>query len=515
MAREPVLLDHRHRPIRRGELRREISAPSTTGVRSVLRTHQTSGMDPARLAALLREAETPGTGTADGFLELAEHMEEVDLHYLGVLQTRRRQVAQIPIAVEPATDKAEDVADAELVEGFLGRRAIVDEVYDALDAVAKGFSVSEIVWETSERQWMPQRIEWRQPRWFAWDPTGQRLLLRGTEGTSELPPWKFVTHVAKAKSGLAVRGGIARIAAWSWLFKNLGIRDWARFLDAYGQPVRLGFYGPNASSDDLDTLERAVANVAADMAALIPEGMRIEIVEDRTVRGRSEIFKEFVQYVDDKLSIAILGQTLTTESGGTGSYALGAVHDLVRHDIEASDAAQLAETLERDICIPIVALNRGPRQRYPRVRIERSQAHDAEKTANVLSALVPLGLQVRAADVRDRLGFEAPGPDDVVLAAPSATARLRLATASAVDADDPLAQVVDSIDGGTWERLAAPLIEPVLRRAKADPDGLLDEIAAAYPEMDAEELTERLARILFVADIRGRAGAPSSGGAAP
>ena len=120
----------------------------------------------------------------------------------------------------------------------------------------------------------------------------------------------------------------------------------------------------------------------------------------------------------------------------------------------------------------------------------------------------------------DQLGFEPPGEDDEVLGgspAPSAAARLRLARASAVDADDPLAQVVDAIDGGTWERLAAPLIEPVLRLARADPDRLLDEIAAAYPAMDTEELTERLARILFVADVWGglQANAPSLGDASP
>lgn len=47
----------------------------------------------------------------------------------------------------------------------------------------------------------------------------------------------------------------------------------------------------------------------------------------------------------------------------------------------------------------------------------------------------------------------------------------------------------------------------MLARAKADPEGLLDDIAAAYPAMDAEALTERLARILFVADVYGRADA--------
>ena len=212
----------------------------------------------------------------------------------------------------------------------------------------------------------------------------------------------------------------------------------------------------------------------------------------------------------------MLGQTLTTQTGGTGSYALGQVHDLVRHDIEASDAAQLAETLERDLVRPIVALNHGPRPAYPRVRIERAPAHDGEKLASVLSALVPLGLRVRVDEVRARLGYAAPGEGDEVLkAAPAAAALsaprpavppgLALGRTGDGAADDPLAEVVDAIGGDEWQALAAPVIEPVLARAKADPEGLLDDIAAAYPEMDAEALTERLARILFVADVYGRA----------
>ena len=511
----PELLDARGRPIRRDVLPREISAPTTAGVRSVLRAHSTSGVTPARLAAMLRQAETPGAGGAEAYLELAEHMEEVDLHYFGVLQTRKRQVAQIGVAVEPASDSAEHRRDADLAAEYLGSRRVVDELFDVLDALGKGFSISEIVWETSERQWMPARIEWRQPRWFEWDPTGRRPLLRTAGAPEELAPWKFVTHQAKAKSGLAVRGGLARIAAWGWLFKSLALKDWARFVEAYGAPLRIGKYGPNATQDDIDILTRAVANVAADAAALVPEGMNIEFVAADT-RGRSEVFKDLITYIDEKLSIAILGQTLTTQSAGAGSYALGQVHDLVRHDIEQSDAAQLAETLERDLVTPIVALNRGPRDAYPSVRIERPKARDAEREARVLSMLVPLGLRVRETEARERLGYEAPAAGDAVLAAPATAAarHARLAAMNAAGAGnagnpaaaptaDPIEQVLEAIDADAWERLASPVIRPVLDRARADPDGLLADIAAVYPQMDSDALAERLARILFVADLWG------------
>ena len=52
------------------------------------------------------------------------------------------------------------------------------------------------------------------------------------------------------------------------------------------------------------------------------------------------------------------------------------------------------------------------------MRIERPAEHDAEQTASVLARLVPLGLRVREADVRARLGYGEPADGDAVLRAP-------------------------------------------------------------------------------------------------
>ena len=41
-------------------------------------------------------------------------------------------------------------------------------------------------------------------------------------------------------------------------------------------------------------------------------------------------------------------------------------------------------------------------------------------------------------------------------------------------------------------------------KAARDPDGLLADLAALYPELDAGALTEQLARVLFVADVWGQ-----------
>ncbi len=273
------LYDHRGNLIDTTALREERAGPTLGGVRSVWPAYHVRNMTPARLAPVLRQAEVPGNGNIEYYVELAETMEEVDLHYAGILQTRKLQVSQIPIIVEPASDSAQDQADADLVREFFERRRLSDEIRDILDAVGRGFSVTEIIWDMSERQWMPERLEYRLPRWFDFDQvSGRQLMLRDAAGgwtPLADTPYKYITATMQAKSGLPIRGGVARLAAWAWLFKNYTLKDWVRFVEAYGQPLRMGRFGPSASQEDKDTLFRAVRNIAADAAAIIPEGMDI------------------------------------------------------------------------------------------------------------------------------------------------------------------------------------------------------------------------------------------------
>ena len=63
----------------------EQAAPTMTGIRNIYSSmHPSVGLTPERLTRILREAEF---GDPFLYLELAEEMEEKDLHYLSVLST--------------------------------------------------------------------------------------------------------------------------------------------------------------------------------------------------------------------------------------------------------------------------------------------------------------------------------------------------------------------------------------------------------------------------------------------
>ncbi|ETR78879.1 hypothetical protein X566_15380 [Afipia sp. P52-10] len=415
MADKPILYGPNGQPIRRDVLKQEIAGPSVTGVRSPFSDYPADGLNPRRLATLLREADH---AEPLRYFELAEQIEERDMHYTGVLGTRKRSVAQLDILVDAASDDPEHVKHADMVRNWLGRDELQDELFDILDAIGKGISFTEIIWDTSDGQWQPLRLERRDQRWFRFDQNdGTAPLLRTSRGDVRLEPFKFIVAVIRAKSGLPVRSGIARLATWSWMFKAFTLRDWAIFAQTFGQPVRVGKYPAGATEQDKATLFRAVANIAGDMAAIIPESMAIEFIKAGDVGASHVLYKERADWFDQQVSKAVLGQTATTDAIA-GGHAVGQEHRKVQEDIERADAKSLSAILNRDLVRPWIDLEFGPQKKYPRIRIGRGEQRDGKFIVESVTKLVPMGLKVQQSDMRDLLGFGEPDPGAELLTAP-------------------------------------------------------------------------------------------------
>jgi phage gp29-like protein len=133
------LYDAYGREVDTAYLRDEQAAPTMAGVRNIYSVmHPSVGLTPEKLIAIQREAEA---GDPYLYLELAEEMEEKDLHYLAVISTRKQAIAGAELIVTPASEAAEDLRAADLVQDFVGGGAfdLESALYDILDAVAKVF----------------------------------------------------------------------------------------------------------------------------------------------------------------------------------------------------------------------------------------------------------------------------------------------------------------------------------------------------------------------------------------
>lgn len=497
------------------DLEAEVSAPSMGSVRQIASGHPADGITPARLGALLRGAET---GDATAYLELAEQMEEKDLHYSAVLGVRKRAIRRLKFVVKPASDAPKDEEAAKLVRDALRSSAIKDDLIDMLDAIGKGYSATEIIWNTKAKPWTVSRLEWRDPRWFAFDPVdGRTPLLRDAGGDLPLPPFKFVFHLAKTKSGLPIRGGLARLVAWAYVFKNYSIKDWAIFMEAYGHPIRIGKYGPSASPADKATLLRAVRAIGTDLAAIIPQSMTVDLVS-ANVTGAGAMFKDAAEYWDRQISKAVLGQVSTTDAIA-GGHAVGKVHDEVRSDIRDADAEQLASTLQRDIAVPITFFNLGADAQPPILSFEAEEEQDPRMMMAAIREFGPRGLKVPVTVVRDAFGIREPDEGEEVLdfsgPAPDAGGAPGVVPITAAARGHAHAR-------SALDEVTAALIASGSAQASMDPwvGGLLDAIETAASIEDVRDMLadaataapdgairELLARLTFNGRLAGEIGA--------
>lgn len=534
MAQPPALVASDGVTALRRILTTDQAAAQMGSARNVTTAHPASGLTPLGLIDILRAAEN---GMPLRYLELAEQMEERYPHYNSVLGTRKRQVAQLPITVEAASDAEIDQAKAQLIRNWLKRDTLEDELFDIQDALGKGFSMTEIIWHLpANGPWLPARLEHRDPRWFEFDRIdGRTPLLRGKSTPKPLPPFKYINHAGRAKTGLPIRGGLARVAAWSYLFQNFSLKSWVSFAEYYGFPIRLGKYGAGATAEDRATLLEAVRSISQDAAAIVPDSMTMEIIES-SASGSAEVYQRLAEYCDKQISKLVLGQTATTDSEGGGLGGSGKEHNDVRGDIERADAKALAATLNRDLVKQIIDFNFEPGGLYPQINIGREDPVDTKALMEAVTTFVSMGGRVAISVVRDKLGLPdpvegeellqpartqaaqtaLPAPGGPVLpenagpaflaaslasygASPQAiAAALSSAGNHSHDSDDIDALVQLLTDDG-WEAAMGPMIDP-LRAAiagAADYDEAIAALAPTLAKMDGTALAERLEKAAF------------------
>ena len=508
-----ALLDANGQPIRLADLKTEVATPSLTGVRQLWQDSIARGLTPARLTHVL---ESAAQGSADDYLTLALEMEERDPHYAAVLAVRKHAVAGLPVKVEAAAESGAPVAQADAVRGLVSRPEFYGLLHDLLDALGKGYAVAEIVWDTRGRQWLPAAYRYRDPRWFMYDTATQaELRLRDNADPVNglaLAPYKFIVHQPQLRAGLAIRGGLARLVAFGWICKAYAMKDWLAYAEVFGMPLRLGRYGPGASAEDVAVLRRAVCSIGSDAAAVLPESMKIEFQKAAEAGGGGDLFQKLCEYLDRQTSKAVLGQTMTTDaqSAGLGS-GQAQVQNEVRAELIRSDARLLAETVNRDLVRPFIDLNFGPQAVYPRVSLTLKEPEDLKLDAEVLAKLVPLGLKVGMAEVRDHFGWGDPDAQEELLGAPQATAlaHTRRKAAVALNAasaavDTPEQQT--AVLAGTAEPALAELtaaIAAIVEESQSFEE-LRDKLTAAYPQLPEARLADLIGDALTAAHLAGR-----------
>ena len=494
------------------DLARRLAPPAPLGLR---RTQQWQAVAPRLTPWRLRQIEAAvaqGTWCPE-FFELAEELEERDLHYRGVLQQRRLRSAGAPLDVVPASAARADIAlAAEIREQVVEGPGFHNVLLDLLDALGKGIACVEVVWEVRGGRWRPAHYHRIDPRWLVVADDGETpgLLadrtdrlpaapLGGGAGALAAPllPGKFVVHRHRAKSGLAMRGGLAYAVAAVALLKSVAVRDWWAYGEMFGLPVRVGTYNAQTATDtDIETLTAAVAALAADAGCVIPDSMAIDVQSPGTgggSGGSSALFPAQAAWCDQQISKAVVGATMTADDGASRSQA--EVHLAVREDLVRDDVRQLAATLSETLIAWYSALNHAPRPAgWPRLALPETP----NPTLTDILAASAGGLPVPTAWLHARVGIPEPAEGAAVLRGGSSPA------AAVDDASTRRAPLsgpgaprggLHAADPGAWTALVEDLTEPLAAALAAaeTPEAVLEAAAdAALPDALAADLAQRL-----------------------
>ena len=484
-------------------------------------SYPSNGLTPRKLARIFRAADE---GDVYEQMELFEEMEEKDTHLFSQLQTRKLAVTGLDWEVQAFSDNELDKQIAEFIDDQLKGIENLDDIFiDILDAIGKGISVMEIEWGVDrDGSNIIEDIEYVHPKKLIWNSQTDEMMICTREFPSGicLPKNKFVVHKYKAKSGHACRGGILRVVAWMYLFKNYDVKDWVAFCEVFGMPLRLGKYSAASSEDDKKALMDAIYSLGTDAAGIVPDSTVIEFIESNKTSS-VEIYELLARYCDEQISKAVLGQTLSSDSGG-GSYAQGKVHNEVRHDLTQADAKALAVTVRRDIIRPLVEYNFGSGVDIPFFRFDCEEAEDLKEKAEILKVLVDMGVRVPESHIYKKFNIPEPEDGEAILQPKPAMGiapvdlsyderQLSLKSKPGQTEQEQIDKMGD-IAIKHSEKCFREMLKPILNMLDTADDletlqeALKDEkkVQEIYKKMDSPELQDTLHQAMYLSELIGR-----------
>lgn len=444
------------------------AAPPAASLETILLPHArtrwllpaASGMTPAAIGSILAEALTGRSARREQ--ELYSLMESTWPRLLKNTMEIKDAVLsldwnlmeppleeQIPGAMQLATRAMNGMKGDPITDGH-GWRATLSSL---LDAWTRGISIAEIQWEyrgssairhpqsaipPSPAAWLPRLTRDLPPWHFGWaagpwggahyadEANDGNLRLYPDAGNTQgiaFPPDKFLIAIRKAGKGHPSGTALLRCLAWWWCAANFSQEWLLNFAQIFGQPFRWATYDASQDGvkDDLSAMMEAMGSAAYGVG---PEGTKIEWHES-SKSGADNPQSHILTLADTACDLLVLGQTLTSTQGSSGSLALGEVHQSVRADVIDSAAAWLAEILNEQLIPSIVRLNYGDPPEdssLPWFQPARKNQKDTKALAETIKILLDAGVPLLTSQVYDMLDLARPEPgEDTLGGTPAAT----------------------------------------------------------------------------------------------
>lgn len=354
-------------------------------------------------------------------LEVYDRM-QTDAQVKACLTVKKSAVLSKGWEIHPASDDAKDIEVADFVRFALNdmRGTIIDVLYNALDALAKGFSVMETNYRIIDRAPYAgmiglASIKAKDPSTFAFDLdeyANIRSLKRqgyGASNEADLPPEKFVvySHMSRYESPYGTSD--LRAAYRHYWSKDILIRFMNIYLEKYGSPTARGRYKRGTPKSAQEELLKVIEKIQQQTAIVIPDDVQVDLME--AARGGEAGYLQAIEFHDKQIAKAILSQTLVVDEGvRVGSFALAKIHlDVLRMCLGKLKRDLEESVMQEQVIRRLVDYNFTV-SAYPRFTLGPLEDRDLEQLAGVVSKLVS-GEVIRPDEgwIREYLGLPSSG----------------------------------------------------------------------------------------------------------
>ena len=257
---------------------------------------------------------------------------QLDLHLSGVLDKRLRGVTRIPIEFQ-RNGQPDDVINRQLRSPWfkqLCKDLVLSQFY--------GFTIVQFYLDDDDN------IRYDLINRKHYDPVFRKLLkYQGDIDGVDIDNFDNILFVGSQRSL-----GIFAELLPAVLYKRGDMSDWAKFCNIFGMPIREYTY----DAGDEEARKKIIAdarNQGSNAVYIHPNESQMKLIEAGNKTGSSELYQNFAEYWDSKISIRVLGNTLTTDTKDTGTQALGTVHKEEENDMNVDDRNFLLDILNYDM----------------------------------------------------------------------------------------------------------------------------------------------------------------------
>jgi phage gp29-like protein len=256
---------------------------------------------------------------------------------------------------------------------------------------------------TRDGQWLPKLRPWH-PSLFYWSEPQRCYFARTLDGVVEVrqgeDDWAIMSY--DEWDDRPWQRGIVRCLGINDTVRALAVRDWARFSEVHGIPMRLAEVPEDADDEDKRDFVSDLENPGSEITIIAPKGkdeqssFSLSLIEAKD--QAFDAFAKLIKQCDGDAALAITGTTMVNTSG---VYEAKDNSEGVRRDYTEADACMVSEYLHEQAARPWAEFNLGAHaaDTAPRPCYDPDPPTDKKITAETFNALGD-GLQKINAEAR-------------------------------------------------------------------------------------------------------------------